>query len=136
MGANNAFIFGPVGLAELSVINVCTDTLVWLNTDNDAAVESVILMADGAVTAARYTAADFILQACGRVRGASPPHPPPGYSGTENQFRIQYWGARAFGAAVARYDTMGKWHATERALTSCSSGRSVRQRSCTTGQRG
>lgn len=61
LGANNAFIFGAVGLGGVSLVDSGTDTLVRLNIDNDAAFESVILIADGAVTASSYTAADFVL---------------------------------------------------------------------------
>ncbi len=61
IGTHDAFTFGSTGLAGLSVVDSGTDTLVQLNTDNDAAFEITILIIDGAVTAASYTAADFIL---------------------------------------------------------------------------
>lgn len=61
LGLNNTFVFGSAGLGGLSVIDAGTDTLVRLNTDNDAAFEVVILIADGGVLASSYTAADFIL---------------------------------------------------------------------------
>lgn len=61
LGANDAFVFGSAGLGGLSLIDQGTDTLVQLNTDNDAAFEMVILIADGAVAASSYTAADFNL---------------------------------------------------------------------------
>ena len=61
LGVNDAFVFGSIGLGGLSVFDSGTDTLVQMNTDNDAAFEIVILIADGAVLAATYTAADFTL---------------------------------------------------------------------------
>lgn len=61
LGVQDAFLFNSVGLAGLSLIDSGTDTLVRLNTDNDAVFEVVILIADGAVLAADYTAADFML---------------------------------------------------------------------------
>ena len=61
LGTLDAFIFGSVGRGGVSLVDQGTDTLVRLNTDNDAAFESVILIADGAVLASSYTAADFIL---------------------------------------------------------------------------
>ena len=61
LGLNDAFVFGGTGLGRLSVVDSGTDTLVQMNTDNDAAFEIVILIVDGAVTAATYTAADFTL---------------------------------------------------------------------------
>ncbi len=61
LGVNDAFLFGSAGLGGLSLIDSGTDTLVRLNTDADAAFESVILIADGAVSASSYTAADFNL---------------------------------------------------------------------------
>ena len=61
LGLNNAFIFGSVGLGGLSIVDQGADTLVRLNTDNDAAFESVILISDGSIAAASYTAADFML---------------------------------------------------------------------------
>ena len=56
-----AFIFNSVGLAGLSLVDSGTDTLVRGNTDGDAAFEFTIILQDGAVLAADYTAADFIL---------------------------------------------------------------------------
>ena len=61
LGVNDSFVFGSAGLRGLSVVDSGTDTLVRLNTDNDAAFESVILIVDGAVLASAYTAADFVL---------------------------------------------------------------------------
>lgn len=61
LGLNDAFVFGSVALGGVSLIDQGTDTLVQLNTDNDAAFEMVILIADGGVTASTYTASDFIL---------------------------------------------------------------------------
>ena len=61
LGVNDAFIFGSSGLGGLSVVDSGTDTLVRMNIDGDPAFEIVILIADGAVTAATYTAADFVL---------------------------------------------------------------------------
>ena len=61
LGAQDSFLFNFVGLAGLSLIDSGTDTLLRLNIDNDAAFEIVILIADGAVLAADYTAADFLL---------------------------------------------------------------------------
>jgi Ca2+-binding RTX toxin-like protein len=61
LGAQDSFVFGSVGLAGLSLIDSGTDTLVRLNTDNDAAFEVVITIQDGAVLAAAYTVDDFIL---------------------------------------------------------------------------
>ena len=61
LGAQDSFLFGSVGLAGLSLIDSGTDTLVRLNTDNDAAFEVVITIQDGAVLAAAYTVDDFIL---------------------------------------------------------------------------
>lgn len=61
LGVNDSFIFGSTGLGGLSVVDSGTDTLVRLNTDNDAAFEVVILIADGGVLASAYTAADFNL---------------------------------------------------------------------------
>jgi len=61
LGAQDSFLFNSIGLAGLSLIDSGTDTLLRLNTDNDAAFEVIILIADGAVLAANYTAADFIL---------------------------------------------------------------------------
>jgi Ca2+-binding RTX toxin-like protein len=61
LGALDSFFFGSTGLGGLSVIDSGSDTLVRLNTDNDAAFEVIILIADGGVLASAYTAADFIL---------------------------------------------------------------------------
>lgn len=61
LGVNDSFIFGSTGLGGLSVVDSGTDTLVRLNTDNDAAFEVIILIADGGVLASAYTAADFLL---------------------------------------------------------------------------
>ena len=61
LGTLDAFIFGSVGRGGVSLVDQGSDTLVRLNTDNDPAFESVILIADGAVLASSYTAADFIL---------------------------------------------------------------------------
>lgn len=61
LGAQDSFVFGSIALAGLSLIDSGTDTLVRLNTDNDAAFEMVITIQDGAVLAADYTAADFVL---------------------------------------------------------------------------
>lgn len=61
LGTQDSFTFGSTGRAGVSLIDSGTDTLVRLNTDDDAAFEMVFLIADGAVTASAYTAADFIL---------------------------------------------------------------------------
>ena len=61
LGLQDSFLFGQIGLAGLSLIDSGTDTLVRLNTDNDAAFEVVITIQDGAVLAADYTFDDFIL---------------------------------------------------------------------------
>ena len=61
LGAQDSFVFGSIALAGLSLIDSGTDTLVRLNTDNDAAFEVVITIQDGAVLAADYTFDDFIL---------------------------------------------------------------------------
>ena len=60
-GAQDSFVFGSLTLAGLSLIDSGTDTLVRLNTDNDAAFEVTIIIQDGAVLAADYTASDFLL---------------------------------------------------------------------------
>ena len=62
LAGNDAFIFGvAVSQGTLSLVDSGTDTLVQMNTDADAAFEIVILIADGAVLASAYSAADFIL---------------------------------------------------------------------------
>ena len=61
LGVLDAFIFGSIGLGGLSVIDSGTDTLVRLNTDNDAAFEAVIKIVDGGVLASDYVAGDFVL---------------------------------------------------------------------------
>jgi Ca2+-binding RTX toxin-like protein len=61
VAGNQAFIFNSTGTGGLSIVDSGTDTLIRGNTDGDAAFEFVIRITDGAVTAAMYTAADFIL---------------------------------------------------------------------------
>lgn len=60
--ADDPFIFaGGRGQGHIWTANSGTNTLVRANTDNDAAVEFALLIADGAVRASAYTAADFLL---------------------------------------------------------------------------
>ena len=61
LGTQDSFIFNSTGLAGISLIDQGTDTLVRINTDNDATFEMTFLINDGAVLASDYTAADFIL---------------------------------------------------------------------------
>ena len=62
LGTQDSFIFGSTGLAGLSIVDDgAGNTLVRLNTNNDAAFEVVIKIVDGGVLFSAYTAADFIL---------------------------------------------------------------------------
>jgi hypothetical protein len=58
---NQAFVFGGAGIGRLSLVNAGTSTVVRGNTDTDAPFEFALLIEDGAVAAAAYTAADFVL---------------------------------------------------------------------------
>jgi len=59
---NQAFAYGSTGIGRVSVVEFGnTASLVRANTDNDATFEFALMIEDGAVTAATYTAADFML---------------------------------------------------------------------------
>ncbi len=59
--ANDAFVFGHTGTRGLWLTTSGSDTLVFANTDSDAAAEFSIRIIDGAVHASAYSAADFLL---------------------------------------------------------------------------
>ena len=58
---NQMFGFGGAGTGRVSVVDMGSSTLVRANTDYDAAFEFELVIEDGAVRAAQYVAADFIL---------------------------------------------------------------------------
>lgn len=60
-GGNQTFIWGGNGKGHISAINVGTDTIIHANTDNDAAFEFEVRIADGGITANQYNAGDFVL---------------------------------------------------------------------------
>ncbi len=61
-GTNDTFQFGTAtGIGRLWAANSGTDTIIFGNTDADAAAEFAVRIQDGATTASAYTAADFIL---------------------------------------------------------------------------
>lgn len=60
-GGNQAFIFGGTGKGHLSLVNSGDVTIVRGNTDNDAAFEIEIAIADAGINASTYKAIDFIL---------------------------------------------------------------------------
>ncbi len=62
LGTQDSFIFGSTGLAGVSLAeDGAGNTLVQINTNNSAAFEMIIVIADGATLATSYTASDFIL---------------------------------------------------------------------------
>jgi Ca2+-binding RTX toxin-like protein len=59
---NQAFQFGAAtGTGRLYLREQGTDTVIFGNVDRDGAPELVVVIADGAVRASAYSAADFIL---------------------------------------------------------------------------
>ena len=62
LGTQDSFIFGSTGRAGLSLAEDGSgNTLVQINTNDSAAFEMVIVIADGGTLASSYTASDFIL---------------------------------------------------------------------------
>ena len=61
IGGNQAFLWGGTGKGTIHAENAGTDTVFLANTDGDTAYELRIVVHDGAVTAAAYTAADLFL---------------------------------------------------------------------------
>jgi serralysin len=59
--ADDAFVFGFQGTRGLWLGAAGTDTVIWGNTDADAAAELEIRIVDGGVLASAYSAADFIV---------------------------------------------------------------------------
>jgi Ca2+-binding RTX toxin-like protein len=59
--ADDGFVFGFVGTRGLWLANAGAETVIFGNTDADAAAELEIRIADGGVLASAYTAADFIV---------------------------------------------------------------------------
>jgi Ca2+-binding RTX toxin-like protein len=60
---DQAFQFsgGPGGAGTLWAVDAGADTIIYGNTDNDAAIEFELRIVDGAVSASDYTAGDFVL---------------------------------------------------------------------------
>ncbi len=60
-GGNQAFLFDGTGRGHVTLVDEVANTVIHANTDGDAAFEFDLLIADGAISARSYTAADFIL---------------------------------------------------------------------------
>ena len=61
VSGNQAFVFDSIKRGGLSLVDVNGNTHVRGNTDDDAAFEFVVVIEDGAVSAADYAAIDFLL---------------------------------------------------------------------------
>ncbi|MFT3973624.1 MAG: hypothetical protein QM699_09300 [Amaricoccus sp.] len=61
LAGNQTFVRGGTGRGHVWAVNSAGITVIRGNTDGDAAIEFELAIADGAVAAASYAAADFIL---------------------------------------------------------------------------